>query len=116
MTGALRRNRQGDSVQHGEAPRRGSGGLRQKCPSRVGQDGKLAQFCRTAPCLADPGLRASQMAAGPRPQIELADAALHTEQQAIVRPARVVYAIKVDEAGFYQSAQEPGRARARPRG
>ena len=32
-------------------------------------------------------------------------AALHTEQQAIVRPARVVYAIKVDDTGLHQSAQ-----------
>jgi hypothetical protein len=28
------------------------------------------------------------------------------QQQMIVRPARVVYAINVDDAGFYQSAQE----------
>ena len=35
-------------------------------------------------------------------QLELADAALHAEQQAIVRPARVVDAVEVDDAGLDQ--------------
>ena len=59
------------------------------------------------PQLAAPRLR-SYRVVHPRsddPQLELADAALHAEQQAIVRPARVVHAIKVDDAGIHQSAQ-----------
>ena len=38
-------------------------------------------------------------------QLELADAPLHAEQQAVVGPARVVHAIKVDDTGIHQSAQ-----------
>jgi hypothetical protein len=38
-------------------------------------------------------------------QLELADAPLHAEQQTVVRPARVVYAIEVDDPGIHESAQ-----------
>src|SRR5258707_6591312 len=39
------------------------------------------------------------------PQLELADAALHPKQQAVVRPARIVHAIEVDDTRIHQSTQ-----------
>src|SRR5882762_8088018 len=38
-------------------------------------------------------------------KLELADAALHAKQQAIVPSARVINAIEIDDAGLHQSAQ-----------
>ena len=38
-------------------------------------------------------------------QLELADAALHAQQQPVVGPARVIDAVDVDDARLYQAAQ-----------
>lgn len=61
---------------------------------------------------ADPQLATARLSPGgvnhARPdhtQLELADAALHAEQQPVVRPTGVVDAIKVDRTGLDQTAQ-----------
>jgi hypothetical protein len=58
--------------------------------------------------LAAPGLGVSGVEHASRSQnaeLELADAALHAQQQAIVRPAGVIDAVEIDHACFDQAAQ-----------
>ena len=59
------------------------------------------------PQLAAPRLRSCRLvhSGSDDVQLELADAALHAEQQAVVGAARVVHTVEVDDAGFHQSAQ-----------
>src|ERR1044071_2054375 len=68
------------------------------------------------PCVADgdrdpeltaPRLRPGRLvhARADDTQLELGDAALHTEQQTVVRAARIVHAVQVDDAGLDQPAQ-----------
>jgi hypothetical protein len=55
-----------------------------------------------APCLR-PG--SVQHAGADHAELELADAALHAEQEAIVRPARIVDAVEVDHPGLDKAAE-----------
>ena len=59
------------------------------------------------PQLAAPRLRSCRLvhSGSDDAQLELADAALHAEQQAIVRAARIVDAVEIDDAGLDQPAQ-----------
>jgi hypothetical protein len=62
---------------------------------------------RRDPQLAAPCLRSRRVVhpGSNDAQLELADAALHAEQQAVVGAARIIDAVEVDDAGFHQSAQ-----------
>src|SRR5262245_66354629 len=59
------------------------------------------------PELAAPRLRPGRLvhARADDTQLELRDAALHAEQEPVVRTARIVHAVEVDDAGLDQPAQ-----------
>src|SRR5262245_4580517 len=59
------------------------------------------------PELAAPRLRPGRLvhARADDTQLELGDAALHAEQEPVVRTARIVHAVEVDDAGLDQAAQ-----------
>src|SRR5713226_1018623 len=51
------------------------------------------------------GSRGIQHPRSQNAELELTDAALHAQEQAIIRATRVVHAIKVDDAGIDETAQ-----------
>ena len=59
------------------------------------------------PQLASAGLRPSgvQHSRPQHAQLELADAALHAQEQAIIRPTGIVDAVEIDDAGLDKPAQ-----------
>src|SRR5579859_2266109 len=59
------------------------------------------------PQLASPGLRTGGVvhAGAQDAEFELADAALHAEEEPVIRPTRIIHPVEIDDPGLHEAAE-----------